>query len=113
MRPAQPPRTTFSAPRTRRERDCHVVPETVVVAIGGNALAPAGLGDFAGQEERARRVADAAIGLLEADRRLLMVHGNGPQVGALARHHDHTEMLMPSLADRRRTEASAVRARGA
>lgn len=58
--------------------------DTVVVAIGGNALAPAGLGDFPGQEERARRVAEAAVGLLEDDRRLLMVHGNGPQVGALA-----------------------------
>jgi carbamate kinase len=60
------------------------VGDTVVLAIGGNALAPAGLGDFAGQEERARGVADAAVGLLDADRRLLMVHGNGPQVGALA-----------------------------
>jgi carbamate kinase len=60
------------------------VSETVVVAIGGNALAPAGLGDFAGQEERAQQVADAAVGLVGPDRRLLMVHGNGPQVGALA-----------------------------
>jgi carbamate kinase len=60
------------------------VSETVVVAIGGNALAPAGLGDFAGQEERAQQVADAAVGLVGSDRRLLMVHGNGPQVGALA-----------------------------
>ncbi len=58
--------------------------ETVVLAIGGNALAPAGLGDFAGQEERARHVADAAVALLDSSRRLLMVHGNGPQVGALA-----------------------------
>lgn len=58
--------------------------ETVVMAIGGNALAPAGLGDFAGQEERARGVADAAVALLEPGRRLLLVHGNGPQVGALA-----------------------------
>ena len=58
--------------------------ETVVLAIGGNALAPAGLGDFAGQEERARGVAETAVALLDSGRRLLMVHGNGPQVGALA-----------------------------
>ena len=58
--------------------------ETVVLAIGGNALAPAGLGDFAAQEKRARHVAHATVGLLQPDRRLLMVHGNGPQVGALA-----------------------------
>jgi carbamate kinase len=55
-----------------------------VLAIGGNALAPAGLGAFADQEERARVVADAALGVLDSGRRLLMVHGNGPQVGALA-----------------------------
>lgn len=58
--------------------------DTVVLAIGGNALAPAGLGAFADQEERARAVADAALGVLDAGHRLLMVHGNGPQVGALA-----------------------------
>ncbi len=58
--------------------------ETVVLAVGGNALAPAGLGDFAGQEERAQRVAEAAVALIDSGRRLLMVHGNGPQVGALA-----------------------------
>ncbi len=69
--------------------------ETVVLAIGGNALAPAGLGDFAGQEERARHVADAAVGLLDPDRRLLMVHGNGPQVGALAMAQEAVAREMP------------------
>ncbi len=58
--------------------------ETVVLAIGGNALAPAGLGRLRrpGGARAARR--PRAVGLLEPDRRLLMVHGNGPQVGALA-----------------------------
>jgi carbamate kinase len=71
------------------------VGETVVLAIGGNALAPAGLGDFAGQEERARGVADAAVRLLDSDRRLLMVHGNGPQVGALAMAQEAVAREMP------------------
>jgi carbamate kinase len=57
---------------------------TVVLAIGGNALAPPGLGDFDGQRARARQVADAAVAILAAGDRLLIVHGNGPQVGALA-----------------------------
>ena len=57
---------------------------TVVLAIGGNALAPSGLGDFAGQQERARQVAETAVAILERGDRLLIVHGNGPQVGALA-----------------------------
>jgi carbamate kinase len=58
--------------------------ETVILAIGGNALAPAGLGDFADQEERARSVARTAVGIVAGGDRLLIVHGNGPQVGALA-----------------------------
>ncbi len=58
--------------------------ETVVMAVGGNALAPSGLGGVAEQAERAREVAGHAVALLDTDRRLVVVHGNGPQVGALA-----------------------------
>jgi carbamate kinase len=60
------------------------VSDTVVLAIGGNALAPSGLGVFSDQEDRARTVADTALAMLSAGARLLVVHGNGPQVGALA-----------------------------
>jgi carbamate kinase len=60
------------------------VSETVVVAVGGNALAPAGLGDFEGQAERAGDLARTIVAILDGGRRLLVVHGNGPQVGALA-----------------------------
>ena len=42
--------------------------ETVILAIGGNALAPAGLGDFAEQEERARVVARTAVRATERAR---------------------------------------------
>ena len=58
--------------------------ETVVFAVGGNALAPGGAGDHVGQFERVREVAAAAAAILAGDRGLLLVHGNGPQVGALA-----------------------------
>jgi len=54
------------------------------MAVGGNALAPSGLGDITEQMERARHVATHAVSLLGDDRRLVVVHGNGPQVGALA-----------------------------
>lgn len=57
---------------------------TLVLAVGGNALAPAGVGSNEEQEALARRVADIAVGMLDGGRRLLLVHGNGPQVGALA-----------------------------
>ena len=58
--------------------------EVVVMAVGGNALAPSGLGDIGEQMERAREVAGHAVSLLGDGRRLVVVHGNGPQVGALA-----------------------------
>jgi carbamate kinase len=54
------------------------------MAVGGNALAPSGLGSIAEQMERAREVAGHAVSLLDTGRRLLVVHGNGPQIGALA-----------------------------
>jgi carbamate kinase len=60
------------------------VSSTLVLAVGGNALAPAGVGSNEEQEALARRVADIAVGMLDGGRRLLLVHGNGPQVGALA-----------------------------
>ena len=52
--------------------------------MGGNALAPSGLGDVGGQAALARQVADHAVAMLAGGRRLVLVHGNGPQVGALA-----------------------------
>lgn len=58
--------------------------EIVVMAVGGNALAPSGLGEVEEQRERARHVAGHAVSLLDGGRRLVVVHGNGPQVGALA-----------------------------
>jgi len=67
----------------------------VVLAIGGNALAPAGLGEFADQEERARGVARAAVAIVEAGERLLVVHGNGPQVGALAMAQEAVSREVP------------------
>lgn len=58
--------------------------EVVVMAVGGNALAPSGLGEISQQMERAREVAGHALSLLDGGRRLVIVHGNGPQVGALS-----------------------------
>jgi carbamate kinase len=63
-----------------------VTPPLLVVALGGNALsAPTGALTLA--EERANvRAACAELAALAADGlRLLVVHGNGPQVGRLLR----------------------------
>ena len=61
-----------------------LVSEIVVMAVGGNALAPSGLGSIDEQAALARQVATAVVGLIEQGVRVLVVHGNGPQVGALA-----------------------------
>lgn len=52
---------------------------TIVVALGGNAL-----GDNArDQLEKARVAASALVGLVKAGHRLVVTHGNGPQVGMI------------------------------
>lgn len=57
-------------------------PPLTVVAFGGNALlAPDDLGTIGEQLERAREAADWLADLLVLGRRLVVVHGNGPQVG--------------------------------
>jgi carbamate kinase len=60
------------------------VTPTTIFAVGGNALAPAGGLDAEGQRERARGVAEQVVAIAEENRRVVVVHGNGPQVGALA-----------------------------
>jgi carbamate kinase len=57
---------------------------TIVAALGGNALARRGDPlDLDAQRSRAK-VAAEALGQVAADHRLVITHGNGPQVGLLA-----------------------------
>lgn len=69
--------------------------ETIILAVGGNALAPEGHTEHAGHEERARSVARTVVGLLNEDRTLIIVHGNGPQVGTLALAHESIASYAP------------------
>jgi len=57
--------------------------KTALVAIGGNSLIRAGeKGTIAEQLANARRTAEAIVGLVRLGYRLVITHGNGPQVGA-------------------------------
>jgi carbamate kinase len=55
----------------------------VVVALGGNALAPPGLEQAEAQRGAARHAAEAIAGIAR-EHDVVVTHGNGPQVGLLA-----------------------------
>lgn len=58
---------------------------TAIVALGGNALTAAGqLGTYEQQRTNATAMAVCICELLDAGWRVVVVHGNGPQVGNLA-----------------------------
>jgi carbamate kinase len=60
-----------------------IMSKTALVAVGGNSLIRAGeKGTIAEQLANARRTAQAMIGLIRLGYRLVITHGNGPQVGA-------------------------------
>src|SRR5574337_435549 len=57
--------------------------KTMLIAIGGNSLIRAGeKGTIAEQLANTRRTAAAILGLIRDGYRLVITHGNGPQVGA-------------------------------
>jgi carbamate kinase len=57
--------------------------KTALVAVGGNSLIRAGeRGAITEQLANGRRTAEALVGLMRLGYRLVITHGNGPQVGA-------------------------------
>jgi carbamate kinase len=57
--------------------------KTILLAVGGNALIRAGeKGTIAEQIANARRTASEIAGLIQDGYRIVLTHGNGPQVGA-------------------------------
>jgi carbamate kinase len=57
---------------------------TFVIALGGNCILRAGQkGTIEEQYENLRRTADQLLGLLSSGSRIVITHGNGPQVGNL------------------------------
>jgi carbamate kinase len=70
---------------------------TVVVALGGNVLTREGqAGTSEEQEANARLMARAVARIIDADWRVVITHGNGPQVGNLAiQQEEGAEMVPP------------------
>ncbi|HKW25105.1 MAG TPA: carbamate kinase [Terriglobales bacterium] len=74
------------------------MPKTMLIAIGGNSLIRAGeKGTVAEQLANARRTAAAIIGLIRDGYRLVITHGNGPQVGADLLRSERAADQVPGL----------------
>ena len=69
-----------------------------VVALGGNAIAPAGTGGTAEEQTRNIRRAMALIAELIVDgREIVITHGNGPQVGNLLLKNELAKDVVPAM----------------
>ena len=67
-----------------------------VVAVGGNSLAPRGeRGSFAEQRRHARLAGEAIAAVLGAGYRVVVTHGNGPQVGNLLLRAERAQAELP------------------
>lgn len=66
--------------------------KTAVIAIGGNALTREGQrGTYAEQQANAQPMAEMIAALGATGWNVVLVHGNGPQIGNLAIQHERTE----------------------
>jgi carbamate kinase len=71
--------------------------KTAVVALGGNALIREGqAGTYQEQEANATAMAKSVCSLLRTGWRVVLVHGNGPQVGNLAIQQEEGASLVPA-----------------
>lgn len=74
------------------------MPRTAVVALGGNAITRNGQsGTYAEQSQNAHAMANAVCALRDAGWNVVLVHGNGPQVGNLAIQQDEAASIVPAL----------------
>ncbi len=70
---------------------------SIVLAIGGNALQPPGeTADIAAMHKRIRATAQVVADLVGGDTRLVLTHGNGPQVGNLLLQAEESRGRVPA-----------------
>ncbi len=72
--------------------------QKIVIAIGGNAIQPAG--DAGGVESQRRRVQETCsklADLVQAGYDLVLTHGNGPQVGNILLQNEESRQLVPAM----------------
>lgn len=72
--------------------------KTMLLAVGGNSLIRAGeKGTITEQRANARRTAAQIVGLIRAGYRLVLTHGNGPQVGAQLLRSERERARFPGI----------------
>lgn len=72
--------------------------QTIVVALGGNALQKQGEASSKAQQKVARETVKQILPLIQAGHKVSIVHGNGPQVGNIVLHEEAINMPdVPSL----------------
>ena len=70
----------------------------LVVAIGGNALAPASeSADATAQRRRIDATCARLADLIQAGHDVVLTHGNGPQVGNILLQNEETRHLVPAM----------------
>lgn len=73
-------------------------PKKLVIAIGGNAIQPAGeTGTADGQRRRIEETAARLADLVQAGYSFVLTHGNGPQVGNILLQNEEGRHLVPSM----------------
>jgi len=72
--------------------------KTFVIALGGNCILRVGQkGTIEEQYENLRRTADQLLGLLSGGNRIVITHGNGPQVGNLLLASTMAQATVPPM----------------
>ena len=74
----------------------------IVIALGGNALGK----NLPEQMEAVQHTARAIVDLIEQGNEVIVVHGNGPQVGMIA--NAMTELTAPTLRSTSRARCPSV-----
>lgn len=72
--------------------------ETIVVALGGNALQrPDGEGTYEHQQKAVDQTAEILVDIIDSGKRLVLTHGNGPQIGSIFRQNLEAADVTPSM----------------
>lgn len=70
----------------------------LIIAIGGNAIQPAGdQGTAENQRHRIEETAAKLADLVQAGHDLVLTHGNGPQVGNILLQNEESRQLVPAM----------------